>query len=149
MKVHGLKSYLPLPIFSPDSNQPFLYKSTFINIHEPVQDRFVMQYTSSLSVIGSEGRQTNGIEGIHMKMKRNQWSNQFYRLLSHSLGKKQKTKTPKRHLVVQMDLLSYSKVYTKLTFTFCCFHNLTSPVATIQRITGSMVSLLWCEISRD
>lgn len=65
-------------------------------------------------------------------MKRNQWSNQFYHLLSHSLGKyKKKNQNPKRHLVVQMDLLSYSKVYAKLIFTFYCFHNLTSPVAVI------------------
>lgn len=54
-----------------------------------------MQYTSSLSVVGREGRWTNGIEGIRVKMKRNQWSNQFYHLISHSLGKHKKKKKPK------------------------------------------------------
>ena len=51
-----------------------------------------------------------------MKPKRNQWSDHFYHLLNYSPSKK--------HMVVQMDLLSYSKFYTKLTFMFCFFHNL-------------------------
>ena len=44
----------------------------------------------------------NGIEGMCMKLKRNQWSNQFYCLLNHSSGKKY------IYTVIQMDL-SYSK----------------------------------------
>lgn len=84
--------------------------------------RIVLWCTTLLRFSNRKRRWENGIEGMHMKLKRNQWSKSVLSLT--------KSFSWQKTVVVQMDL-SYSKLYAKLTFTFCFFHNLARPVVTV------------------